>query len=84
MKRMHIHVAVTDLEHSIGFYSNLFAAQPDVVEEDYAKWMLEDPRVNFAISARGVASGIDHLGIQVENDADVPGPALGSKASGAG
>ena len=67
MKRMHIHVAVTDLEHSIGFYSNLFAAQPDVVEEDYAKWMLEDPRVNFAISARGVASGIDHLGIQVDS-----------------
>jgi catechol 2,3-dioxygenase-like lactoylglutathione lyase family enzyme len=67
MKRMHIHVAVTDLDQSIGFYSNLFKAKPNVVEPDYAKWMLDDPRVNFAISVRGIAPGIDHLGIQVDS-----------------
>ncbi|MGD8476175.1 MAG: ArsI/CadI family heavy metal resistance metalloenzyme [Burkholderiales bacterium] len=66
MKRMHIHVAVSDLERSIGFYSKLFDTKPSVVESDYAKWMLEDPRVNFAISARGVSPGLDHLGIQVD------------------
>ena len=67
MKRMHVHVAVDDLQHSIGFYSALFAAPPLVVKPDYAKWMLDDPRVNFAISARGRAAGLDHLGIQVED-----------------
>ena len=67
MKRMHVHVAVADLKQSIGFYSALFAAQPTVVKSDYAKWMLEDPRVNFAISTRGREPGLDHLGIQVEN-----------------
>lgn len=67
MKRLHVHVAVTDLSHSIGFYSALFAAQPAVVKTDYAKWMLDDPRVNFAISTRGRQAGLDHLGIQVEN-----------------
>jgi predicted enzyme related to lactoylglutathione lyase len=67
MKRLHVHVAVTDLSHSIGFYSALFAAQPAVVKPDYAKWMLDDPRVNFAISTRGREPGLDHLGIQVEN-----------------
>jgi len=67
MKRLHVHVAVDDLEHSIGFYSALFAAQPAVRKADYAKWMLDDPRVNFAISMRGRAAGLDHLGIQVEN-----------------
>jgi predicted enzyme related to lactoylglutathione lyase len=67
MKRMHVHVAVDDLKQSIGFYSSLFAAEPSVVKQDYAKWMLDDPRVNFAISARGRAPGLDHLGIQVEN-----------------
>ena len=61
MKRMHIHVAVTDLDQSIGFYSNLFKAKPHVVEPDYAKWMLDDPRVNFAISARGIAPGKHRL-----------------------
>jgi predicted enzyme related to lactoylglutathione lyase len=66
MKRMHVHVAVNDLEQSIGFYSALFAAKPAVVKPDYAKWMLDDPRVNFAISARGQRTGLDHLGIQVE------------------
>jgi predicted enzyme related to lactoylglutathione lyase len=66
MKRMHVHVAVEDLQQSIGFYSALFAAEPSIVKSDYAKWMLEDPRVNFAISARGRQAGLDHLGIQVE------------------
>jgi catechol 2,3-dioxygenase-like lactoylglutathione lyase family enzyme len=67
MKRLHVHVSVDDLPHSIGFYSALFAAEPTVVKDDYAKWMLEDPRVNFAISTRGRQPGLDHLGIQVEN-----------------
>ena len=67
MKRLHVHVAVDDLEHSIGFYSALFAAQPSVTKTDYAKWMLDDPRVNFAISTRGRQPGLDHLGIQVED-----------------
>jgi predicted enzyme related to lactoylglutathione lyase len=67
MKRMHVHVAVDDLQHSIGFYSALFEAQPSVIKLDYAKWMLDDPRVNFAISARDRQSGLDHLGIQVED-----------------
>jgi predicted lactoylglutathione lyase len=67
MKRMHVHVSVGDLQHSIRFYSALFAAEPSVVKSDYAKWMLDDPRVNFAISTRGRQLGLDHLGIQVEN-----------------
>ncbi len=67
MKRLHVHVAVDDLTHSIGFYSALFASQPFVIKTDYAKWMLDDPRVNFAISTRGWQPGLDHLGIQVEN-----------------
>jgi predicted enzyme related to lactoylglutathione lyase len=71
MKRMHVHVAVDDLNRSIGFYSALFDASPSVVKPDYAKWMLEDPRVNFAISTRGRAAGLDHLGIQVENKTEL-------------
>jgi catechol 2,3-dioxygenase-like lactoylglutathione lyase family enzyme len=67
MKRMHVHVAVDDLQPAIGFYSALFAARPSVVKTDYAKWMLDDPRVNFAISARGRQAGLDHLGIEVED-----------------
>src|SRR6202021_875362 len=67
MKRMHVHVAVENLGQSISFYSALFDAKPAVVKPDYAKWMLEDPRVNFAISTRGREPGLDHLGIQVEN-----------------
>ncbi|MBX9711844.1 MAG: glyoxalase/bleomycin resistance/dioxygenase family protein [Xanthobacteraceae bacterium] len=67
MKRLHVHVAVNDLTQSIGFYSALFAAEPAIVKSDYAKWMLDDPCVNFAISARGREAGLDHLGIQVEN-----------------
>jgi catechol 2,3-dioxygenase-like lactoylglutathione lyase family enzyme len=67
MMRFHVHVAVDDLAKSIGFYSALFDTQPAVVKSDYAKWMLDDPRVNFAISARGRAPGLDHLGIQAED-----------------
>jgi catechol 2,3-dioxygenase-like lactoylglutathione lyase family enzyme len=67
MKRLHVHVGVTDLDQSIGFYSTLFGHRPTVVKADYAKWMLDDPRVNFAISAGAHArKGIEHLGIQVE------------------
>jgi len=71
MKRLHIHVAVDELSKSIGFYSALFAAEPSVVKTDYAKWMLDDPRMNFAISSRGRAPGLDHLGIQVEDKAEL-------------
>jgi catechol 2,3-dioxygenase-like lactoylglutathione lyase family enzyme len=67
MKRLHVHVAVNDIPQSIGFYSALFAARPAVVKTDYAKWMLDDPCVNFAISTRGREPGLDHLGIQVED-----------------
>ena len=67
MKRMHVHVSVPDIPHAIRFYSALFESQPTVVKPDYAKWMLDDPRVNFAISTRGREPGLDHLGIQVES-----------------
>jgi catechol-2,3-dioxygenase len=67
MKRFHVHLHVDDLQQSIGFYSKLFAAEPARREKDYAKWMLEDPPVNFAISTRGNKPGIDHLGIQTDN-----------------
>jgi lactoylglutathione lyase len=67
MKRFHVHVHVDDLDKSIGFYSKLFAAEPIRVEGDYAKWMLEDPRINFAISTRGIKPGIDHLGFQTDD-----------------
>lgn len=68
MKRFHVHVAVSDLEASIKFYSAMFASEPSVHKPDYAKWMLDDPRINFAISQRGLAPGVDHLGIQVDSD----------------
>jgi catechol 2,3-dioxygenase-like lactoylglutathione lyase family enzyme len=71
MKRFHVHVAVKDLDASIGFYSKLFGADPTVRKPDYAKWMLEDPRVNFAISQRGAEPGIDHLGFQVDTDEEL-------------
>lgn len=67
MKRFHVHVAVKDLEQSIQFYSRFFNTEPSVKKEDYAKWMLDDPRINFAISKRGREAGLDHLGIQVED-----------------
>ncbi|BBL58901.1 ArsI/CadI family heavy metal resistance metalloenzyme [Methylomonas koyamae] len=67
MKRFHIHIAVDDLDANIRFYNALFQAEPSVLEPDYAKWMLDDPRINFAISRRGRKPGLDHLGIQVES-----------------
>lgn len=71
MNRFHVHLNVTDLAASINFYTELFAAPPSVVKNDYAKWMLADPRVNFAISNTGRAPGIDHLGFQVESEGDL-------------
>ena len=71
MKRLHVHVAVPNLEQSIKFYSTLFGAKPVKIEADYAKWMLEDPRVNFAISQRGRTPGIDHIGVQVDTRAEL-------------
>lgn len=71
MKRFHVHVAVPDLQQSIRFYSTMFGAEPSVVKPDYAKWMLEDPRVNFAISQRGSQAGVNHLGFQVDDAAEL-------------
>jgi catechol 2,3-dioxygenase-like lactoylglutathione lyase family enzyme len=71
MKRLHVHVAVAELDKSIRFYSTLFGAEPSVSKADYAKWMLEDPRVNFAISTRGKRPGLDHLGIQAESQEEL-------------
>ena len=71
MKRFHVHVGVENLSQAIGFYSTLFAIKPAVVKPDYAKWMLDDPRVNFAISTRGREPGLDHLGIQVESQSEL-------------
>jgi catechol 2,3-dioxygenase-like lactoylglutathione lyase family enzyme len=70
MNRLHVHMRVKDIAQSVGFYSTLFGAPPTKREADYAKWMLEDPRVNFAISSGGEA-GLDHLGIQVEDEANL-------------
>lgn len=72
MKRFHVHVGVANLSASIGFYSGLFGTAPTVVKDDYAKWMLEDPRINFAISQKcGAQKGIEHLGLQVEDGAEL-------------
>ena len=72
MKRLHVHVGVADLDRSVSFYSTLFGSGPSVVKHDYAKWMLDDPRVNFAISSSGhAAKGIEHLGIQVEDTGEL-------------
>jgi predicted enzyme related to lactoylglutathione lyase len=71
MKRMHVHVTVQDIANATKFYSALFATQPTVVKPDYAKWMLDDPRLNFAISTRGKHPGLDHLGIQVESQEEL-------------
>jgi catechol 2,3-dioxygenase-like lactoylglutathione lyase family enzyme len=71
MKRLHVHISVDDLAASIRFYCTLFAKEPTVTKDDYAKWMLDDPRVNFAISRRGATPGIRHLGIQVEDRAEL-------------
>jgi catechol 2,3-dioxygenase-like lactoylglutathione lyase family enzyme len=83
MKRLHLHVSVPDLARSITFYATLFGAEPSVVKDDYAKWMLDDPRVNFAISTHAQASGIDHVGIQVETAGELSELAGRLKAAGA-
>lgn len=82
MKRFHIHVAVDDLGRSRAFYATLFGVEPDVVQPDYAKWMLEDPRVNFAISQRGRAGGVDHLGLQVDSTEELAQITQRLKAAG--
>ena len=83
MKRLHIHIAVDDLDRSIGFYSTLFGTAPSVIKPDYAKWMLEDPRVNLAISRReSRMPGVDHLGIQVEADSELRELATRLKSAG--
>lgn len=71
MRRFHVNLAVSDLDESVRFYSTLFDAQPAVLKNDYAKWMLEDPRVNFAIETRSSEKGVSHLGIQVESSEDL-------------
>jgi catechol 2,3-dioxygenase-like lactoylglutathione lyase family enzyme len=71
MKRFHVHLHVDDLAKSIAFYSQLFASQPARIEGDYAKWMIDDPRLNFAISTRGARPGIDHLGFQTDDAAEL-------------
>jgi catechol 2,3-dioxygenase-like lactoylglutathione lyase family enzyme len=71
MKRFHVHTYVADLQQSIAFYSKLFGTEPTRLESDYAKWMLDDPRVNFAISSRGAKPGLDHLGLQVDSDEEL-------------
>ena len=83
MKRLHLHVSVPDLAQSIAFYETLFGAEPTVVKDDYAKWMLEDPRMNFAISQRDRATGVDHVGIQVESPAELGELSARLKAAGA-
>ena len=71
MKRFHVHAPVENLQASIAFYSRMFAAEPTRVESDYAKWMLEDPRINFAISTRGGKPGVDHLGLQADTEEEL-------------
>jgi catechol 2,3-dioxygenase-like lactoylglutathione lyase family enzyme len=71
MKRFHVHAHVDDLQASVAFYSKMFAAEPARLEADYAKWMLDDPRINFAISTRGAKAGVDHLGIQTDTDEEL-------------
>ena len=71
MKRFHVHVGVDDIAQSIGFYSTLFGSEPTVIKSDYAKWMLDDPRVNFAISSGNAHKGVEHLGIQVESEGEL-------------
>ena len=81
MKRFHVHVSVDDLEANVKFNSTVFGAPPTVVKSDYAKWMVDDPRINFAISKRGGGAGIDHLGVQVESDRELT--ALREQVAGA-
>jgi catechol 2,3-dioxygenase-like lactoylglutathione lyase family enzyme len=73
MKRFHVHVAVKDIQESTRFYSAMFGVAPSVLKVDYAKWMLEDPRINFAISQRSQTPGVNHLGFQAETDEELEG-----------
>lgn len=82
MKRLHLHISVPEIEPAIGFYTTLFGAAPIVVQPDYAKWMLEDPRVNLAISSRARATGVDHVGIQVDSADELGELATRLKAAG--
>ncbi len=81
MKRFHVHVSVEDLDANIRFYSTVFGQAPSVRKDDYAKWMLDDPRINFAVSRRGAAPGLDHLGVQVESEQELS--ALRAQVGGA-
>jgi predicted enzyme related to lactoylglutathione lyase len=81
MKRFHVHVNVNQLDSSIRFYTTLFGAAPSVLKPDYAKWMLDDPRINFAISQRDRAAGVDHLGLQAEDAAELA--AIGARLQAA-
>lgn len=81
MKRFHVHLHVDNLDKSIGFYSKLFASEPARLEGDYAKWMLQDPPLNFAISTRGSKAGIDHLGIQTDDPAELAAMKARSEAA---
>lgn len=71
MKRFHVHISVEDLDANVQFYSTVFGAPPTVLKPDYAKWMVDDPRINFAISKRGLKPGVDHLGVQVESEPEL-------------
>ena len=82
MKRLHLHIAVPEIAPAIGFYTTLFGAPPSVVKTDYAKWMIEDPCVNLAISSRARAPGIDHVGIQVDSAEALGGLAARLRAAG--
>jgi len=83
MKRIHLHISVPEIDPAIAFYSTLFGAPPSVVKHDYAKWMLDDPRVNLAISSRARAAGVDHVGIQVDSADELGALAGRLKAAGA-
>lgn len=83
MKRLHLHVSVPDLDQSVRFYATLFGAEPNVVKGDYAKWMLDDPKVNFAISTRGRDAGLDHVGVQVDSRAELDELSARLKSAGA-
>ena len=84
MKRLHVHISVEDLDKSVGFYGTLFGAEPTVVKPDYAKWLLDDPRVNFAISTFGCGrdAGIEHVGIQTDDKAELDELSARLKAAG--
>jgi catechol 2,3-dioxygenase-like lactoylglutathione lyase family enzyme len=82
MKRLHMGISVPDLDQAIAFYTTLFDADPTVVKDDYAKWMLEDPKINLSISSRALGNGVDHVGIQVESAAELAEISARLKAAG--